>query len=86
MDIMANPGVEKCKKHLLVKKTKLTMEFDYKAFRAHHDDAVIPLFVLQSNGSLQVCTVNGSGEPKPGDIVFGILRSMTEESPDQHCA
>ncbi|MBN1665290.1 MAG: cation:proton antiporter [Deltaproteobacteria bacterium] len=65
-----------------IKKTKLTMEFDYKAFQAHHNESVVPLFVLQSDGALQVCTVNGNTMPKPGDIVFGIDRRITQEPPD----
>jgi hypothetical protein len=61
-----------------VKKTKLTKEFNYKAFQALHGNTVIPLFVLKPDGSVQVFTVNGFAEPEPGDLVFSIVRSLSE--------
>jgi CPA1 family monovalent cation:H+ antiporter len=61
-----------------IKKTKLTKEFNYKTFQALHGNAVIPLFVLKPDGSVQACTVDGFAEPEPGDLVFSIVRSLSE--------
>jgi NhaP-type Na+/H+ or K+/H+ antiporter len=66
-----------------IKKTKLTAEFDYKALLAHHADAVISLFVLQPDGSLQVCTIDSVAEPQPGDVVFSIVNTLSAISPSE---
>lgn len=66
-----------------IKKTRLTSEFDYSAFKAYHDGVVIPLFILQRDGSLQVCTVGGVAEPKPGDMVLSLLNNLRAGPPSQ---
>jgi hypothetical protein len=62
-----------------VKRTKLTKEFDYKAFQARHENAAIPLFVVKPDGSVQVCTVNDSMGPEPDDIIISIVENSSEE-------
>ena len=63
-----------------IQKTRLTVEFDYKAFQSHHGKAVVPLFVLQPDGSLHVCTADSVVEPKPGDIVLSFIEPAGRES------
>jgi hypothetical protein len=57
----------------IIKKTKLTAEFDFKAFEEQHAGAALPLFILKSDGAVQVRTVNESFDPKAGDQVISAI-------------
>lgn len=55
-----------------VKKTKLTKEFDYASFREEHGNAVLPLFIVKPDGTIRVCTAEGTPDPKAGDSIISI--------------
>jgi NhaP-type Na+/H+ or K+/H+ antiporter len=57
-----------------VKKTRLTREFDYKAFQTEYGDTVLTVFVVKADRSVHVSTVQGLPEPKPGDLVISVIR------------
>jgi NhaP-type Na+/H+ or K+/H+ antiporter len=67
----------------VVKKTRLTDEFDYNAFRYKHADGAIPLFIMKPNGTLQICTVDGPVMPQAGDMLFSVLHNSHHNTPDQ---
>lgn len=66
-----------------VKKTRLTKEFDYKAFQSVHGNAVLPLFVLKADGLLHVSTVNDWPNPQSGDLIISVVRHLSEVLPNQ---
>ncbi len=54
----------------VIKKSKLSKEFDYAAFRQHYGDRVVPLFRISSKGVLSVCTSESPQEPEPGTTLI----------------
>ncbi|CAK8717443.1 hypothetical protein GKODMF_09035 [Candidatus Electrothrix gigas] len=56
-----------------IKLTKLTKEFDYQAFMSEYNNAAIVLFVLKSNHSIEVCTVDSPVDPVAGDVLISIV-------------
>jgi len=56
-----------------IKKTNLTDEFEFQAFRAKHGEAAIVLFVIKTNGLVQVRTVDDSESLVPGDTIISIV-------------
>lgn len=62
-----------------VKKTGLTQEFNYEAFRAEHGNAVVPLVVLKADDSIQIQTQDERKIPEPGDFIISIVRGSVPE-------
>ena len=58
----------------VVRKTKLTAEFDYQKFTAGNGENVIPLFVLKPKNVVQVRTVTNASDPVPGDVIISLVR------------
>ena len=56
-----------------IKKTSLTKEFDYPTFQARYGKAATPLFVIDSNGDLTVCTANKPPALRPGQTVVSLI-------------
>jgi NhaP-type Na+/H+ or K+/H+ antiporter len=56
-----------------IKITKLTPEFDYKAFQARYGETAIPLFLINENGSLGVLTRDNQPEPRPGQLLISLI-------------
>jgi hypothetical protein len=59
-------------KGAVVKGTPLTEEFDYAAYLAQHDGKVIPLFVIDGK-ELKVVTADADVDPRPGEVVIGLV-------------
>jgi NhaP-type Na+/H+ or K+/H+ antiporter len=57
----------------VIKRTKLTPEFDYEAFRGRYEGATTPLFLVLENGSLVVFTVDNPPTPRPGHTVVHLV-------------
>jgi NhaP-type Na+/H+ or K+/H+ antiporter len=57
----------------VVKATKLSPEFDYKAFRARYGENALVLFIVTESGSLQVCTAEKTPAPKPGQTLICLV-------------
>lgn len=64
--------------HPQVKKTLLTKEFDFQAFRATHGSDVVPLFILKPTGTVVVITADEPPSPEPGDILFSMRHASLE--------
>lgn len=56
-----------------IRRTQLTQEFDYQAFRDRQGDAAVPLFLLKSNGAVVVFTAEAPSAPEPGQILLSIV-------------
>jgi hypothetical protein len=57
----------------VVKATRLSQEFDYKAFRARYGEEALVLFIVTESGSLQVCTAEKAPAPKAGQTLICLV-------------
>jgi hypothetical protein len=57
----------------VVKTTKLSPEFDYKAFRGRYGEDALVLFIGTESGALQVCTAEKAPSPKPGQTLICLV-------------
>jgi NhaP-type Na+/H+ or K+/H+ antiporter len=57
----------------VVKATKLSPEFDYKAFRGRYGEDALVLFIVTDAGSLLVCTAEKAPAPKPGQTLICLV-------------
>jgi hypothetical protein len=57
----------------VIKRTKLTSEFDHEAFRKRYGSATIPLFLVQENRNWVVFTVDNPPTPRPGQTVVHLV-------------
>ena len=62
-----------------VKSTRLTAEFDYKAFKSHYKDDVIPMFLVTKDKRLIARTTDIKFEPKSGQIIIALVKEIREE-------
>lgn len=56
-----------------IRQTKLTEEFNFKAYQEKYEGKFIPLFAVTSKGDLQIFTVDGSLVPQPGWTLVSLL-------------
>ena len=66
----------------VVKATRLSQEFDYKAFRARYGEDALVLFIVTESGSLQVCTAEKTPAPKPGQTLICLVDPRLAASVD----
>ncbi len=57
-----------------VHRTRLTEQFDYQAFLAHHGDAVLPLFVVADGGRLRVVTADTPCSALPNQTIVSLVK------------
>ncbi len=57
----------------IVKKTKLTEEYDYDSFRETYGDTAMLLFIIHPQKMLEICNVEESSTPRPGDILIALV-------------
>ena len=57
----------------VVKATKLSQEFDYKAFRERYGEDALILFVVTESGALVVSTAEKAPSPKPGQTLICLV-------------
>jgi NhaP-type Na+/H+ or K+/H+ antiporter len=55
------------------KRTRLTKEFDFAAFREHYGETALPLFVVKESGDVVIATAAEDLEPKPGQTVISLV-------------
>jgi len=63
---------------MIIKKTKLTEEFHFDAFKARYGGAV-PMFVISENKELTVFTIEPPLTPQPGNTIISLLRPIEED-------
>lgn len=57
----------------VVKRTKLSAEFDYERFVAHYGEQALPLFLIDANDHLTVCTVRMPLKPLPDQTLISLV-------------
>jgi CPA1 family monovalent cation:H+ antiporter len=62
-----------------IKKTKITEEFTYEAFRKRHGDSALLLFVITTNKQLLVSAADEPLKPKPGQTVIALVDPPRED-------
>ncbi|MGA7180983.1 MAG: cation:proton antiporter [Thiobacillaceae bacterium] len=63
-----------------IKKTKLTENFGFDAFKAHYVGEVIPLFLITSNHKLQVYSPDANLNPQPGQMLISLVNPKAEQN------
>ncbi len=63
----------------VVKRTHLTEEFDFNAFRALYGEEAMPLFLIDEAGTLIVLTADDSLTPAVGQILISVVNPVEAE-------
>jgi len=58
-----------------IKATRLTREFDFRAYRERHGERFMPLFVLDGAGNLNIVLAGAACSPSPGDTLVTLTWS-----------
>jgi len=57
----------------VIKRTRITKEFDAEAFRDHYGETALPLFVVKESGEVTLTTAGTAFEPKPGQTLISLV-------------
>ena len=57
----------------VAKRSRLTGEYDFEAFRRQYGDTAIPLFVIKESGELGVITATSPPAPKSGQVLISLV-------------
>lgn len=57
----------------VIKKVKLTEEFDYEVFQGEYGKSALPLFLIDETGDLIVLTIDNPPTPKPGQLLISLV-------------
>ena len=60
----------------MIKRTRLTDEFDYGAFRKHYGESAIPLFSVKESGDIVIYTTTAPPSPKPGQTLISLVNPI----------
>ena len=58
----------------IAKATRLSEEFDYRAFLARYGDDAVPLFIVDEQNRLNVVTPEKEDAPRPGQTVISLVK------------
>ncbi|MEO0650494.1 MAG: cation:proton antiporter, partial [Planctomycetota bacterium] len=64
-----------------LKVTPLTEDFGFDEYRVQHGDGALPLLRLTRGGDLQLATVDGDFDPRPGDRLVSLVYDGTVTPP-----
>lgn len=62
----------------IIKKTTLSKEFDFDAFKKYYGESSIPLFLITEGGKLLIFTTDKQLQPKPGQIIISIVDKIKD--------
>ena len=62
----------------VVKKTRLSEEFDYGAFVNLHGETALVLFVIDESGKLLVRTAQSTTDPRPGQTLISLVDAIDD--------
>lgn len=65
----------------VVKRTRLTKEFDFERFRQQYGDSAVPLCAVTESGKLIVATAEQPLVPKPGQTVIALVDPPANGAP-----
>ena len=63
----------------VVKKTPITEEFDYNAFREIYGQSAIPLFIITENKELKIFTADNKPTPRAGQTLISLVGPQASE-------
>ena len=63
----------------VIKATKLSDEFDARAYSERYGDRAVPLFVSGADGRLRVVTADGLPDPVSGDTIMSFVKDDEAE-------
>ena len=63
----------------VVKKVRLTGEFQYDDFKDHYGQTALPMFLIDENGRMRIFTRDSSPTPKSGDSLIALVDPVDEE-------
>lgn len=58
----------------IIKKTRITGEFSYKAYLEQYGKDAVPLAMLGKNGTLRLFTSKDPPSPQPGQLLIGLVK------------
>jgi len=61
-------------------KTKLTEESSFQDFQNQYGNIAIPLFVINPNGLIQICTADRNANPVIGDLVISLVPLSNQQT------
>ena len=61
-----------------IKKTQITAEFDYEAFRNHYGTKAVPLFLIKENGDLLAFANDNPPAPQPGHHLVALVFEIAD--------
>lgn len=62
----------------VIKKTQITAEFDYDAFRNHYGTKAVPLFLIKENGDLLAFANDNPPAPQPGHHLVALVFEIAD--------
>lgn len=62
-----------------VKKTRLTKDFDFKAFKKYYGKEAVPMFLITESKKLLMFTSEKELSPKPGQTLISLVDPVNEE-------
>lgn len=65
----------------VIKKTKLSKEFNFDTLKAHYQGNVLPLFLIGESGHLRVFASEAQLSPQSGDTLLSLVLPRVEEAP-----
>ncbi len=65
----------------VIKKTRISKEFDFAALKTHYQGNVLPLFLIGESGRLRVFTADAQLSPQPGDVLLSLVQPKSEVLP-----
>ena len=81
-DVLLKNLNDKLAQGAVVRKTKLTEEFDYKNWKDHYGDSTLPLFLLTESGMVRLFTSENPPNPTPGNVILALGQPPAEKIVD----
>lgn len=65
----------------VIKKTRLSKDFDFESLKTHYHGNVLPLFLISESGRLRVFAADAKLSPQPGDALLSLVLPKAEALP-----
>jgi len=66
----------------VIKKTRITEEFDLEDYSAMYGESALPLFIMSETGSLKICTAEDPALPKSGEVLVSLIDAGNNNQPE----
>ncbi|MBZ0104999.1 MAG: cation:proton antiporter [Sulfuricella denitrificans] len=65
----------------VIKKTRLSRDFDFEALKDYYLGNVLPLFLISESGRLRIFAADMPLSPQPGDTLLSLVQPKNEDKP-----